>query len=71
MSVNTQHCVVTRIFRQHTSLLTTVPYVIRQALNLRRGDYIMWAVDTRNQRLTVSRVETKEVVENGIATDSG
>jgi len=44
-----------RIFRQHNSLVVVLPVLIREKLELKRGDYILFEWSQRSKKVTIDR----------------
>ena len=44
-------CYVKKVFRQHGSLVVTLPFHVRQRLSIERGDYVVFEVN--NERKSV------------------
>ncbi|MBA7706734.1 hypothetical protein ES703_115591 [subsurface metagenome] len=47
---------VTRIHRQHTTVVTSIPKGVQSALELTSGEYLVWQVDRRSLFVQVSKV---------------
>lgn len=47
---------VTKVHRQHNSVVTTVPVEVRVRLGLNAGDYIVWEVDDVSNFVQISKV---------------
>ena len=47
---------VTKVHRQHNSVVTTVPVKVRVRLGLNAGDYIVWQVDDASNFVQISKV---------------
>ena len=50
------HSCVTKVHRQHNSVVTTVPVEVRVRLGLNAGDYIVWEVDDVSNFVQISKV---------------
>lgn len=51
----TKQC-VTKLYRQHTTVVTGVPALVGEALELTVGDYLVWEVDKNSEFVQVSKV---------------
>lgn len=47
---------ITKIHRQHNSLVTTVPVEVRVRLGLNAGDYLVWQVGEVSNFVQISKV---------------
>jgi len=47
---------VTKIHRQHTSVVTSLPKAVREQLELTAGDNLFWEVDEASQFVQVCKV---------------
>lgn len=47
---------VTRVHRQHSSLVTTMPLRVRSQLELTKGDHIVWTVDENSNFVQISNL---------------
>lgn len=47
---------VTKIYRQHTTLVTSIPFNVRAALELTSGDNLLWQVDENSDFVQISKV---------------
>lgn len=47
---------VTRIHRQHSSVVTSVPKGVQQVLQLKSGDYLLWQVSEGSLFVQVCKV---------------
>lgn len=47
---------VTKVHRQHSSVVTTVPVEVRVRLGLSTGDYMLWQVDDVSNFVQISKV---------------
>jgi len=57
---------VTKVYRQRSSLVTSLPIAVRVKLGLNRGDHIVWQVVDNCQFVQVSKV-----VAGGNSNDDG
>ena len=56
MTDNTKVRQITRAYKQHNSLTTTIPLCARHALCLKQADFIVWSVDVITKRVVVKKV---------------
>ena len=61
---NTEVVHVTRIYKQHKSLTTTIPLCVRQALGVKITDWIIWSVDVRTNTVKIEKL-VREDPKNG------
>ena len=47
---------VTKVYRQRSSLVTSVPIEVRKKLELTNKDHLVWQVDERSNFVQVSKV---------------
>lgn len=47
---------VTRIHKQHTTCVSSVPKGVQFGLKIKPGDYLVWVVDRRRKIVEVSKV---------------
>lgn len=47
---------VTKIHRQHNSMVTTVPIEVRIRLGLTNGDHLVWQVDSVSNFVQISKL---------------
>lgn len=47
---------VTKLYRQHTTVVTGVPALVGKQLDLDVGDYLVWEVDSESDFVQVSKV---------------
>lgn len=47
---------VTKIHRQHTTAVTSIPKPVQTALELTSGDYLVWQVDKSSAFVQLSKV---------------
>lgn len=60
-TVYTMQMAVKRIYRQHNSVVVVVPVAVREALGLKKGDYVSFSWDEGATACTLAKVEPREV----------
>jgi hypothetical protein len=50
------HQYVTRVHRQHSSMVTSVPLAVRERMQLTNGDHLMWQVDDSSDFVQMCKV---------------
>jgi len=49
---------VTKLYKQRTSTVTSVPVAVKQQLKLKKGDYLVWQVENNSNFVQISKVVT-------------
>lgn len=49
---------VTRVHRQHSSIVTTIPIGVRRQLELTKGDHIVWVVSENSNFVQIYNLVT-------------
>lgn len=47
---------VTKLYRQHTTVVTRVPTLVAKQLELNVGDFLVWQIDSESAFVQVSKV---------------
>lgn len=47
---------ITKTYRQHATMVTSVPKEVRYQLELAMGEYLVWQVDSKSSFVQVSKV---------------
>jgi len=47
---------IKRLFRQHTTVVLTIPKPVLNALDLKAGDYVEIEVEKREKQITIAKV---------------
>ena len=58
MMVNTKQTKMVlpkKIFKQHNSLVVVLPVLIREKLNIKRGDYLLFEWTDRSKKVKIDR----------------
>lgn len=50
----TQH--ITKLYHQHTTVVSSIPAAVRAVLDLKIGDHVMWQVDDKSNFVQVCKV---------------
>jgi len=48
-----------RIFQQHNSLVVTLPIAIREKLDLKAGDYLLFRWSERSEKVNIQKFKVK------------
>jgi len=48
-----------RIFQQHNSLVVTLPIAIREKLDLKAGDYLLFGWSERSEKVNIQKFKVK------------
>jgi len=62
---------VTKVYRQRTSMVTSVPVDVRIRLGLSIGDHIVWQVDDESDFVQISKVVARGNKNDGAKRDIG
>lgn len=49
-----------RVFRQHNSLVVTLPIMVREKLNIRQGDYVLFEWTETGKNVKIMKLEASE-----------
>lgn len=47
---------VTRTHRQHSTMVTSVPATVQKVLDLTKGCYLVWEVDSKHKIVTIRKI---------------
>ena len=53
---------VTKLYKQHTTLVTSVPKGVIEELGLKRGDHLFWEIDMNTGYVQLCKVVRRDVV---------
>ena len=53
---------MTKVYKQHTTMVTSLPIAVRDRLRLTKGDYLFWQVDRNSDFVQISKVEPRGIV---------
>ncbi|MBA7619116.1 hypothetical protein ES703_26449 [subsurface metagenome] len=52
---NTKMVLPKRVFRQHNSLVVTLPILIRRKLGIKKGDYLLFEWSDKSKKVEIDR----------------
>lgn len=52
---NTEMVMPGRVFKQHSSLVVTLPILVRRKLGIKKGDYILFEWSDQSNKVTIER----------------
>lgn len=55
VKARTKYSVLKRVYRQHHSLVVTLPMVVREGLEIKEGDYVEFSYKPGGKRLTLKK----------------
>lgn len=61
---------VTKLHKQHASIVSSIPVAMAEELGLKAGNYLMWTVDTQSDDVHVCKVRPRRKSDERARTDS-